>query len=57
MLKKPKIICKKRKFKTKIDAMLALASARWNGQTHGNRNEVRVYHCPICNAWHLTSKK
>ena len=51
------ITCKKRKFKTKIDAMLALASARWSGQTHGNRNEVRVYKCPFCHKWHLTSKK
>ena len=47
--------CKKRKFKDKLSAMFALSQAR-RQTAHGNRQEKRIYHCPICNKWHLTSQ-
>lgn len=24
---------------------------------HNRKKEVRYYHCPLCNMWHLTSKE
>lgn len=49
--------CKKRKYKDKISAMLALSSCKFNSRKGGNnRNETRIYFCPICKTYHLTSK-
>ena len=47
--------CNKRKFKDKISAMFALSQVR-SQKAKGNRQEKRIYHCPICNKWHLTSQ-
>lgn len=49
-------VCKKRGYKDKIKAMMALASCR-KQTAYGDRHECRVYLCPICHQWHLTSKK
>lgn len=43
-------ICPKRKFDKK-GAQTALNVARKH-----HREEKRIYHCPICKYWHLTSK-
>lgn len=48
-------MCKKRKFKDKISAMLALAQCK-NAKS-GRRQETRFYYCKECHAWHLTSMK
>lgn len=47
--------CKKRKYKDKISAMFALSQCRKQDAV-GNRQELRVYFCPVCKHWHLTSK-
>jgi hypothetical protein len=48
--------CKKIQF-TKIEAKSIL---NHNRKSHFNkkwRKEVRYYHCPECNMWHLTSRE
>ena len=49
--------CTKHKYRTKIDAKIALSRTEFK-QNRGNkkRNEVRVYRCVPCKAWHLTSE-
>lgn len=45
-------MCKKKKFNSKLDAMLALARCNAN-----KRLETKVYFCKQCNAYHLTKWK
>jgi hypothetical protein len=44
----------KRRFRDSIAAKIALASTQQ--ARHGRRNETRVYRCPSCAGWHLSSK-
>jgi hypothetical protein len=52
--------CTKRRYPDRIAALMALASAQ-RRQEHpsyavaGKRRETRVYRCPNCKGWHLTS--
>ena len=41
----------KRRFRTRLDAMMALA---WTQRR--DTGERRLYRCPICKGWHLTSQ-
>ncbi|WP_186343712.1 hypothetical protein [Streptomyces sp. CFMR 7] len=41
----------KRRYRNRLDARIALANTR--RRDHG---EKRVYQCPGCHGWHLTSK-
>jgi hypothetical protein len=45
-------MCTKVKF-TKLEALTTLA----NMPKKQYRREIRAYHCPECNCWHLTSKE
>lgn len=45
-------MCKKKKYKTKLEAMLILARCNSN-----QRLETRFYFCKECNAYHLTKWK
>lgn len=47
--------CSKRRYKDKIAAMFALSQCR-KQTAYGNRQEKRVYYCPACKCFHLTSK-
>lgn len=49
--------CHKKQFKDKIEALFALAKCRFRAKKGANRSECRVYLCPICGKYHLTSKK
>jgi len=49
-------MCRKKKL-DKIKAMLIIANAQKSTQKNFNRQEVRVYFCSLCNAYHTTSKK
>lgn len=53
---KPKrsVKCGKRKYNSRMDAMLALANTQGYRSTN-KRDEKRVYKCPDCGGWHLTS--
>ena len=48
--------CRKVKYKDKLSAMFALSQCRRVGNYKSNRDEKRIYFCPICKAYHLTSK-
>lgn len=43
-------------YKTKIDAQFALYECTANKKHSNNRNEKRVYFCPLCKQFHLTSQ-
>ena len=48
--------CDKKQF-TKREAEGALNKAKIHPKQEGYRKECRMYHCPECNMWHLTSKE
>jgi hypothetical protein len=48
--------CIKRRY-TKKEAVTALNFIRENRYGRQYRKEMRYYHCPLCNNWHLTSKE
>jgi hypothetical protein len=54
-----KSICRTRKqrYLTEARAYLALLAARnLRAEQGSDKVEQRVYHCPECNGWHMTSK-
>jgi hypothetical protein len=46
--------CRKRRFRDKVAADLAITKRQRNDQRR-ERTEVRSYLCPSCHKWHLTS--
>ena len=50
-------MCKKVRFRDEIGAKLALAQIRWKDKPNRPKQETRVYKCPECHGWHLTSMK
>jgi hypothetical protein len=51
------MICRKKRYMDELSAKFALSQARRVGNYKANRNECRVYYCPKCKGWHLTSKR
>ena len=49
------MICKKKRYKDKISAMIALASCKHSKK--GKRQECRIYWCDKCKSYHLTKYK
>ena len=49
-------MCQKQQY-DKRTAICALKEAKKQGKSHKWRKEVRVYECPKCKMWHLTSKE
>jgi hypothetical protein len=45
---------RKVRYRDKLGALIALSSTQSNGKAR--RDEVRVYRCPDCRGWHLTSR-
>jgi hypothetical protein len=45
---------RKVRYRDKLGAQIALAST--HRARSSRRDEVRVYRCPRCNGWHLTSR-
>ena len=43
------------RYRDRIAAMMGLASCRHN--PHGKRQEQRIYRCPFCHGFHLTSQE
>ena len=50
-------IARKRMYATEEKAKEALAVARRRGESKGGQIEKRVYQCPWCSGWHLTSQE
>lgn len=49
--------CTKRRYRDRIAALLALASTQsTTGATRRAKDERRIYRCPDCKGWHLTSR-
>ena len=49
--------CAKKKFKTRLDALIALSNIQRIDNPARPRMERRAYQCPICGKWHLTSQR
>lgn len=48
-------VCKKRRYRTELDAQLALVAIKGHPLTP--RIPGRVYRCGFCMGWHLTSQR
>ena len=48
------IICQKKQYDKK-GAQTALNNILRYLKRFSRRKEIRYYHCPLCNTWHLTS--
>lgn len=51
------VVCTKRKFRSKRQAERALLDCKIQALRDERRQETRVYECPICHYWHLTSRE
>lgn len=49
--------CGKVRYRDRIAALLALASAQHADGSKRPKVEARAYRCPDCRGWHLTSRK
>lgn len=47
--------CAKQRFRTKLDAKLALAKIQAKDKSWRPKMEKRFYWCQPCSGWHLTS--
>ena len=48
--------CRKIRYRDRIAALLALASAQRTDGSRRPKLERRAYRCPTCHGWHLTSR-
>lgn len=48
--------CTKRRHRTRVDALIALAAIQGRDNSTRSKSERRAYKCPQCRGWHLTSK-
>lgn len=46
--------CRKQKY-TKVEAQ-TVVNARMSAR-HNRPEHLRIYHCPLCNGWHVTHKE
>lgn len=46
----------KRRFRSKLDAQMALARIRGRTENESHDIPTRAYRCPHCKGWHLTSQ-
>jgi hypothetical protein len=51
------VTCTKVRYRDRIAALLALASTASKKHTAREKTEKRVYRCPRCKGWHLTSQE
>lgn len=48
--------CGKRRYRSSIEAKIALADIHMKDSSTRSKQEMRAYYCRACNGWHLTSK-
>lgn len=46
--------CRKIRFRTELEAKIALPRSQFKQSS--KREECRVYRCPNCHGWHMTSR-
>lgn len=49
--------CRKIRYRTELDAKIALADTQMKALRKNKRTECRAYRCPDCHAFHLTSSR
>lgn len=49
--------CRKRRYRRRVDALIALANIQWHDKSTRAKQEQRAYHCLSCHGWHLTSQR
>jgi hypothetical protein len=58
---KPRGTCRKLRYRDQVAALIALSraevKAKRNSHIAKQRRENRVYECPRCRGWHLTSEE
>lgn len=47
--------CRKKAYRDRIGALMALATIQRKGNANRTKTERRAYRCPKCGRWHLTS--
>ena len=47
--------CGKVRYRSRLDALMALASCRWRDSPTRPKTEQRAYFHRLCKGWHLTS--
>lgn len=45
------------KWRTELDARMAIANIEFKMRASTKNKEVRAYLCPFCNFWHLTHQE
>ncbi len=48
--------CRKIRYPDKVAALMALVRTRSKRRARRPKDEQRVYRCPVCKGWHLTSR-
>lgn len=48
-------MCNKKRY-DKLGAQLMLSSCLWKSNFKADRQEIRIYYCNICKAYHLTKQ-
>lgn len=48
--------CRKHRYRSRVDALIALARVRAKDDVKRAKQEQRAYRCPRCHGWHLTSR-
>lgn len=49
--------CTKRRYRSRVDALLALARIQYRDSSNRDKREQRAYRCSRCFGWHLTSRQ
>lgn len=49
--------CTKIRYRTRVDALIALSRLQRKDSTRRAKLEQRAYRCPNCRGWHLTSRR
>src|SRR6478735_5334226 len=48
--------CTKWRYRSRVDALLALARIQYRDSSNRDKQEQRAYRCTRCFGWHLTSR-
>jgi ssDNA-binding Zn-finger/Zn-ribbon topoisomerase 1 len=51
------VACTKVRYRTELDAKIALASTGFKKHERRAKSEQGAYRCPECGAWHLRSRR